>query len=84
MLPLVRFLTLALAAVLVVANTAEPPVTYLPNRVHLAGLLKRKAGLTHDQFLTYMTAHAELLRSTNVTKYFTKYDVVCSSKFPHE
>ncbi|ESK84367.1 glyoxalase family protein [Moniliophthora roreri MCA 2997] len=70
----VYLLLMGAAAALACGCQEEAAPTWRTDRVRLAGVLKRKEGLTYEEFLTHWLSHGELFKTTNMSKSVLRYD----------
>jgi hypothetical protein len=68
-------LTFVATATAVMATCPEKP-TWRTDRVRLAGVLKKKEGLSREEFLEHWLAHGELFKTTEMAKSVLKYEEV--------
>ncbi|KAK7043899.1 hypothetical protein VNI00_008065 [Paramarasmius palmivorus] len=67
------FLISAIVALACGCEETETP-TWRTDRVRLAGILKRKAGLSREEFLTHWLSHGELFKTTEMAKSVLRYE----------
>ncbi len=56
--------------------SSSPTLELTQNRVRVAGFLKRKLGISKEEFTRRWIQHAELFKSTELSKNILKYDQV--------
>ncbi|KAF9461948.1 hypothetical protein BDZ94DRAFT_1262575 [Collybia nuda] len=55
-------------------SASKRPPTFETTPVQVVGFLKRKDGLSKEEFKTHWLQHGALFRSLNISKAITKYD----------
>ncbi|PBK69045.1 hypothetical protein ARMSODRAFT_957358 [Armillaria solidipes] len=56
------------------STSSSPTLKLTQNRVRVAGFLKRKPGISKEEFTRRWLQHAELFKSTEMSKNVLKYD----------